>query len=388
MSAQRNIAVYAMALTVVVSMSHLAGCSVTPTEMTDMSMMNMPEMSMMNMPDMTVSVPMLTLVAGGLGTSGSTDGTGAAARFKGPIGVASDGAGNLYVMDSGNNTIRKIVIASGVVTTLAGTAGMTGSTDGTGTVARFSGPDGAALDGAGNLYVADGSNSTIRQVVVSSGVVTTLAGMAGMSGSTDGIGAAARFDFPYGVAADGAGNLYVTDYNKHTIRKIVIATGMVTTLAGMAGVSGSTDGTGAAARFLFPSGVAVDGAGNLYVADTLNYTIRKVVIATGVVTTLAGTAGMSGSSDGTGAAARFNVPFGMAFDGASNLYVAEQANSTIRKVALANASVTTYVGVASKHSVMLGPLPGGLSSPNGVLTLSGGELIIVDFGANAILAVQ
>jgi sugar lactone lactonase YvrE len=277
-----------------------------------------------------------------------------------------------------------VVVATGVVTTIAGSVGMTGSSDGTGAAARFNGPGAMVIDGAGNLYVAD--NFTIRQVVVATGVVTTLAGIAEMTGSSDGTGAAARFNQPGSVAVDGAGNLYVADYSSDTIRQVVVATGVVTTLAGTAGMAGGSDGTGAAARFNQPEGVAVDGASNLYVADYSNYTIRKVVVATGVVTTLAGTAGMGGSTDGTGAAARFDYPEGVAVDGAGNLYVADFSNSTIRKIVLQSGVVTTFVGVAGQFGVKLGPLPGGLNGPSGVAALPNGELFITDSSENVVLA--
>jgi sugar lactone lactonase YvrE len=281
----------------------------------------------------------VTTLAGTAGMSGSADGTGAAARFFFPTSVALDGAGNVYVADTGNNTLRKVT-PTGAVTTLAGTPGMMGSTDGTGPAARFNFPSGVAVDGAGNVYVADQVNSIIRRVTAA-GVVTTLAGTPGTPGSADGTGAAARFNFPSGVAVDGAGNVYVVDHGNSTLRKITAA-GIVTTLAGTPGVSGSADGTGAAARFFFPTGVAVDGAGNVYVADF--ETIRKVT-PTGVVTTLAGPPGSEGSADGTGAAARFFVPAGVAADGARNVYVADTGNSTLRKVTAAGV-VTTLAGAA------------------------------------------
>jgi sugar lactone lactonase YvrE len=270
----------------------------------------------------------VTTLAGFAGEAGSTDDTGAAARFNQPNAVAVDSSGNVYVADAGNHTIRKITSA-GAVTTLAGTVGETGSTDGSETAARFDSPYGVAVDSSGNLYVADYNNSTIRKIN-SEGVVTTLAGFAGDPGSTDGNGAAARFTGPTGVAVDAGGNVYVADITDSTIRKIS-PDGAVTTLAGKSGEPGSTDGTGAAARFSLPAGVAVDSSGNVYVADAMNSVIRKITSA-GVVTTLAGKAGESGSTDGTGAAARFYAPYGIAVDSSGYVYVSEVANSTIRKI--------------------------------------------------------
>ena len=165
-------------------------------------------------------------------------------------------------------------------TTLAGKASI-GSDDGTGSAARFYFPTGVATDSSGNVYVADANNHTIRKVTPA-GVVTTLAGLAGNSGSADGTGSAARFHSPNGVATDSSGNVYVADTGNHTIRQITPA-GVVTTLAGLAGSSGSTDGPGSAARFYYPEGVATDSSGNVYVADTVNDTIRKITPA-GVVT--------------------------------------------------------------------------------------------------------
>ena len=221
--------------------------------------------------------------------------------------------------DAANSTLRKVVVATGAVLTVAGSAGFTGGADGTGTAARFYSLSGLALDGTGNLYVADLLNNTIRKVVVASAAVTTLAGLASGYGTIDGTGATARFYGPAGVANDGAGNLYIADVADYTIRKVVVATAAVTTLAGTAGRPSGTDGTGAGAGFNGPTGVTLDGAGNLYVADSSNNTIRKVVVATGDVTTLAGMAGLSGSTDATGSAARFNNPSGVVLDAAGNL---------------------------------------------------------------------
>ena len=180
--------------------------------------------------------------------------------------MAVDSAGNVYVADSLNDVIRKISL-SGVVTTLAGSAGHGGSSNGSGSAARFNDPMAVAVDSAGNVYVADNLNDEIREISPS-GVVTTLAGSGGQPGSSDGSGSAARFDWPVGVAVDGAGNVYVADEFGQEIRKVTPA-GVVSTLAGSAGQTGSSDGTGSAARFDYPTGVAVDGAGNVYVADSL-----------------------------------------------------------------------------------------------------------------------
>jgi sugar lactone lactonase YvrE len=313
-------------------------------------------------------VPGLAVFAGVPSGIGTADGTGAAARFNEPAGVAVHGAGNIFVVDNWNHTIRKIT-PSGVVTTLAGTAGLSGSADGTGAAARFYRPEGVAVDGAGNVFVADNWNHTIRKITPS-GVVTTLAGTANISGSADGGAAAARFYYPSGVAVDGAGNLFVADSANFTIRKIT-PNGVVTTLAGSAGLLGSADGTGAAARFDSPCGLAVDGAGNVFVAD--NYTIRKIT-PSGVVTTLAGLADSQGSADGTGAAARFNGPSGVAVDGAGNLFVRDSDYNTytytIRKITYAGV-VTTLAGTA------------GMSG-NGIAVDGAGNLLVADRFNNTI----
>lgn len=284
----------------------------------------------------------VTTLAGAAGIAGSADGTGSAARFDFPEGIAADGAGNVYVADTGNDTIRKIT-AAGVVTTLAGLAGSVGSADGTGSTARFCGPKGVAVDSTGTLYVADTVNEIIRKITPS-GTVTTLAGRVGSIGTNDGAGAAAQFTYPFSVAVDSAGNLFVADFGNDTIRKITPA-GVVTTLAGKAGSSGRTDGAGTAAQFASPEGVAVDGAGNVYVADSGNDTIRKIT-ADGVVTTLAGAAGSAGSVDGTGTAARFYCPAAVAIDSVGTVYVADTPNNAIRQIAAVTAAVTTLAGAA------------------------------------------
>ncbi len=317
------------------------------------------------------------VMSGGVVTmqTGSADGAGAAAQFYDPYSVAVDGAGNVYVADSGNSTLRKVT-SGGVVTTLAGSPGQSGSADGAGGGARFDFPHGVAVDGAGNVYVADSGNSTLRKMT-GGGMVTTLAGSAGQPGSADSAGSAARFDQPYGAAVDSMGNVYVADTYNHTLRKVT-SSGMVVTLAGTPGQTGSADGVGSAARFSYPSGVAVDSAGNVYVADFGNSTLRKVTSG-GVVTTPAGSAGRPGGADGAGSAARFNGPYGVAVDSAGRVYVADAYNSTIRLVT-SNGVVTTLAGTPGQSGSMDGV--GGAARfyyPSGVAVDGAGNVYVADF---------
>lgn len=326
------------------------------------------------------SAGVVTTLAGVAGSQGSTDGTGTAARFMGPCGIGVDGSGNAFVADTGNRTIRKITPA-GVVTTFAGTAGTSGLTDGTGTAARFSAPRGITVDAAGTLYVTDYNGFTLRKIT-SAGVVTTLAGMAVSPGSTDGTGTAARFYYPSGVAVDSAGTVYVADTSNSTIRKVTSA-GVVTTFAGLAGRSSSVDGTGTAARFEDPYSIAADGAGNIYVADATDHSIRKVTSG-GVVTTIAGTAGSFGSADGTGTAARFFGPQGIAADSSGNLYVSDTGNNTIRKITSAGV-VTTLAGTAGQGGNTDGTgAAARFSGPSGIAIDNAGNLYIVDGTSNTI----
>jgi len=212
----------------------------------------------------------------GNGQSGSQDGPAFQAEFYSPQGLAVDKAGNVYVADAGNSTVRMISTA-GTVSTVAGVATVYGTADGTGSAARFSQPSGIAVDSSGNLYVTDaGTNFTIRKIT-SGGVVTTLAGTAGAFGNVDGTGAAAEFSYQNAIAIDANGNLFVTQGN-NVIREIT-SSGAVTTIAGMPGTAGSADGTGAKALFNDPFGIAVDANGNVFVADSHNYTIRERYVA-------------------------------------------------------------------------------------------------------------
>jgi len=283
----------------------------------------------------------VTTVAGMAGASGYADGAGSAARFSIPDGIAVDPAGNLYVADRGNHKIRKINPA-GDVTTFAGAYDAYGTADGLGSAARFDRPRGLAVDSLGNYYVADENNHAIRKISPS-GDVTTFAG--GTVASTaagadnDGTGTAARFVAPFGVAIDSQNNVYVADYS--LVRKITPA-GVVTTLAGDAIAPGWADGVGAAARFKDASGIAVDASGNVFVADSFNHVIRKIT-PDRTVTTIAGTVGITGYQNGTGTAARFGRPSFLAIDAAGTLYISDASKGAVRKMTAAG-EVTTLAG--------------------------------------------
>jgi sugar lactone lactonase YvrE len=263
----------------------------------------------------------------GSGSQASTDGTGTAAAFAEPAYVALDGLGNLYVTDTASHRIRKVVLATRAVTTLAGT-GSEGAANGVGTAASFRSPLGIACDTSGNAYVADDDNNRIRKIVLSSATVTTLAGSSS-SGAGNGVGTNAGFSSPVNVVVDSSGTLlFVADNGNRRIRQIVIATQTVTTLAG-SGTAGSTNGVGTAAEFTNLRALAVDSNGNLFVGDSASNLIRRIVIATKTVTTLAGS-GANSWADGFGTNAAFKNPFGLAVDARGNLLVADAGNNRVR----------------------------------------------------------
>lgn len=310
----------------------------------------------------------------GSGSMGYDEGTGSDASFNSPYAIATDDNGNFYVSDFQNHVIRKITSA-GVVSTFAG-SGTLGFTDGTGSSAVFYAPADVAIDGSGNLYVADFMNHAIRKITPE-GVVTTLAGN-GSSGSADGTGANARFYHPMGVAVDGDGNVYVADRYNQLIRKVT-PEGVVTTLAGT-GSEGTEDGTGTAASFTNPFKLDVDGSGNVYVA-TGGHTIRKIT-AEGVVTTFAGS-GLEGSSDGTGISASFSYPHGIFVASDGNIYFADQFNHKIRKITMSG-EVTTVAGTGDSGSTNGFIDEAKFNYMSDVVMDSNGDLFVVDKNNNKI----
>jgi hypothetical protein len=267
----------------------------------------------------------VTTFAGASGLAGTVNGVGTDARFNYPWMISTDGT-SLFVTES-SETVRMINIATRNVTTLVGSPGISGTADGVGNAARFNGLSGITTDGT-NLYVVDGGSHTIRKIVIATREVTTFAGTAGASGSVDGIGTTARFSSPGGIVTDGV-FLYVADSANNTVRKIEISTRRVRTMAGDATLAGAhVDGTGRFGRFNDPYGMAIDGS-HLYVVSANGCTLRKIVKATSVVTTIAGANLACSVTDGQGTSARFNYPLGITSDG-SSLYSSE--DNVIRKI--------------------------------------------------------
>lgn len=315
----------------------------------------------------------VTTVAGLPGTQGSADGAAADARFYYPQGVAVDGSGNLFVVDSGNCTVRKITKA-GVVSTLAGTVGVYGGVDGTGTAAQFDYPTGIVVRQNGDLYVASGYNGCVR-IVTQAGVVTTFAGTINQWGNVDATGIAARFSDCYAIAVDSTGNFYVSDDDNQNIRKITAA-GVVTTLAGQAPHKGKTDGAGSDALFNSTQGVSIGPNGELYIADAYNNMIRKATPG-GDVTAFAGT-GAFGSANGTAATATFKYVYDTAADAAGNVYVADALNNVIRKIAV-NGDVTTHAGTVGAYGNMDGMGSAAkFRNPSGIVATADGTLYVAD----------
>jgi streptogramin lyase len=319
----------------------------------------------------------VTAIAGG--GPGSLDGTNSSAQFSGPTGIAVDSSGNLYVADLYNDIIRKITPAgtNWVVSTIAGKAGLPGYQNGTNGGARFSDPTGIAVDGGGNIIVADEGNNAIRKITPAgtNWIVTTIAG--GVWGDNDGTNTAAQFRGPYGVAVDTGGRVFVADQFNDAIRLITpMGTNwVVTTIAGQP-MSGLSNGLGTNAEFDVPVSVAVDTNGNVYVADLFNDAIRELTPSGSnwMVSTIGG--GSQGSADGTGANASFNLPYGVAVDAYGDVYVADAQNNAIRMGLSTNSPLPTgglEVMIAPSNAISGGAawqFDGGTPQTNGAL-LSG-----------------
>ena len=294
-------------------------------------------------------VARVSTVAGSAQMRGDANGSGANARFDFPYDVALSGDGTFaLITDARNNTVRSLDLTTREVTTLAGVAGIRGRADGTSSNARFAYPSGIAINSDSTLaLIADTDNHTIRTIDIVGDEVATIAGTAGMAGSNNGSGTDARFNAPQSIAISTDGTFaIVADTDNHTIRRLDLTTRDVTTLAGQPGVMGSDDGIGSAATFAFPRGVAVDSdAQFVLIADSENHTIRRLDLTTRQVTTIVGEAGEQGIADGRGSDALLSFPRGLSIsaDGMFAL-IADFSNSTVRQIDLNTNSVTTMAG--------------------------------------------
>ncbi len=320
-----------------------------------------------------LSNPVMTITLGGSGSAGTLNAVGTAASFSGPWGVAADPIGQyVFIADSIRHVIRRLEIVSGIVSTLAGSAGNFGLVNGAGTAARFKTPAGLAIDAVANfLYVVDSDNNCIRRVVIATGSVTTVG--------------SAVFNKPQGAAIDPTGQfLYVADTSNHKVRKLVLSTETASDLA-----TSFPDSTGTSARFNNPRDIAVDPTGSfLYVADGGNHRVRKVVILSGVVTTLAGSG--AGVVNAIGTSASFRNPFGIAIDPTGQvLFVADHGNNRIRLINISSHAVTVMAGSGSSTSTDGLSQRSAFSNPRGIAVDPSGRFVFVgDWKGNRIRMIQ
>ena len=315
----------------------------------------------------------VTTLAGQPQVSGAANGTGTNVLFNDPAAMVADTNGNIFVADSRNDAIRKIA-TNGVVTTFAGQLGIAGAANATGTNAQFNAPSGLAWDASGNLLVSDTGNNTIRKITPA-GAVSLFAGVAGSGGFADGAAGSALFTSPLGIAVAAKGAIFVADSGNHCVREI--SGGSVTTFAGSPQIWGSVDATGTNAQFDGPVGLAFDTSGNLFASDANNDTLRKIT-TNGVVTTYAGQAGADGSADGSLGPARFRSPAELAFDPKGNLFVADSFNQTIREITPDGmvGTVCGAPGVSGTNDGVNGV--GKFFNPYGLVVAADGSLLVAD----------
>ena len=326
----------------------------------------------------------ITTVAGtGVAGFGGDGGAGTSAQLWNPTGVAVDAAGNLFIADADNNRVRRVAAGTGIITTVAGTGdGGFGGDGGAATSAQLWIPIGVAVDAAGDLFIADAQNNRIRQVVAGSRIITTVAGTgdAGFGGDA-GPAISAQLWIPTGVAVDAASNLFIADAANNRVRRVATGTGTITTVAGTGDFGFLGDGGSAtSAQLWIPTGVAVDASGNLFIADAANSRIRKVAAASGIITTVAGSSGGSLDDGSPATSAQLQTPTGVAVDAAGNLFIADADDNRIRQVTAATGIITTAAGTGGPgFSGDGGPATSvQLSTPTGVAIDAAGNLFIAD----------
>jgi sugar lactone lactonase YvrE len=335
----------------------------------------------------------ITTVAGNGSPGYSGDGAQAmSAALYDPAGVSADAVGNIYIADDFNGRIRKVTASTGVINTVAGSTSY-GGDGGPATRALFYYPGGMRVDASGNLYIADTINDAIRKVTASTGIITTIAGNGTCCYSGDGGPAtSAQLYYPNDVALDSSGNIYIADTYNSLVRKVTVATGVITTVAGNGTFGYSGDGSAAiSAALSYPSGIAVDSTGNIYIADTDNSVIRKVTAATGIITTIAGN-GVAGYTGDGGVAmkASLDAPYFVALDGAGNLYISDSGNDVIREVLAGSGVINTVVGtgVAGYSGDGGAAKSAMLNFPQGIALDYGGNLYIADDGNSRVRKVR
>lgn len=340
----------------------------------------LPDASFAALPGARQQPGTLAVYAGAIGPGMYAAGDFARARFHDPRGMAVDAHGNVFVADYVNSVVRRLT-PQGEVGIVAGQVEQRDAADGPALQARFYSPECVAVGPDGVLYVSDSGSETVRRIG-RDGTVSTLAGAIGVEGYADGPGTSARFNHPVGLGVDRQGNVFVADAYNSTVRRIAPG-GEVTTLAGTAGATGWRDGVGARARFNTPVGLALDATGNVYVSEYFNHTIRRIT-PDGRVSTVAGIPGKAGFGDGPAKQALFRHPQSLAFAPDGSLIVADTGNSRVRRIVLGG-DVRTLAGGADGETVVPGPLPAELRAPYGVAALADGSVLVT--GMNAILRI-
>ena len=337
----------------------------------------------------------ITTYAGtGVGAFSGDGGLPAAAQIKLPSDIHFDAAGNKYIVDQGNHCVRKVDVATGFISTIIGTGGVSGFSGdgGLATAAKLNMPATVCLDNAGNLYVTDGSNQRIRKVTAATGIISTIAGtgVSGYSGD-GGLATAAQLKDPYGLVVDSNGDILWSEFGNSIVRKLTVSTGIISTYAGT-GVAGSTGDGGVAtgATFNFLRDICIDGSNNIFIADRISYKIRKITASTSIVTTIAGVGTFGSTGDGgLATSAKIRTPFGVCVDASGNVYIADTGNNKIRKITTSTGIIATFAGTGVSGFSGDGgdPVLAKLNFPEAIFS-DGSYIYVADNGNNRIRRIE
>ena len=323
-----------------------------------------------------------TVVGTGIGGYTGDGGLAIAAEVQSPLGIDFDALGNLFFSDFGNSVVRRVLKSTGIISTVVGTGAFDYTGDGgIATSAALGFPAGIALDSSGNMYIADSAYDVIRMVLQSTGIISTVAGSGGYGYTGDGgLATAATLSGPAGIALDSSGNLYIAETDNRVIRKVLISTGIISTVAGT-GIAGYTGDGGLAtsATFWYPRDLVFDASGNMYISDSGNDVIRKVLLSTGIVSTVAGSGGYGYTGDGgLATSATFRFPNNIAIDSYGNLYIADQGNNVVRKVLTSTGIISTVAGTGGYgYTGDGGPATlAELNAPSGIALDATGDIYV------------